>query len=60
MYFISDMLECYKCKKRGRTDCIGLPDGTAVCVCLELASNKRDQGLPPLICYYKKYLKRKY
>ncbi|XP_045207822.2 neurogenic locus notch homolog protein 3-like [Mercenaria mercenaria] len=47
-----DMIECWRCKKEARRDCIGLPDGTAVCVCLEM--NPNEKGNPPLICYFKK------
>ena len=54
------MLECYLCKRVGREDCIGLPDGTAVCICLELDNNKKSLGNPPLICYYKMFKDCKY
>ncbi|XP_060566900.1 neurogenic locus notch homolog protein 1-like [Ruditapes philippinarum] len=52
-----EMLECYHCKDSGRRDCIGLPDGTAVCVCLDLENPKKHLGRPPLICYYKRFHK---
>ena len=50
-----EMLECYHCMRRGRKDCKGLPDGTAVCICLELVKRKRHLGKPPFTCYYKTF-----
>jgi hypothetical protein len=54
------MLECYHCKDKARPDCISLPDGTGVCVCLELEDRKKHLGQPPLICYYKQFKESKY
>ena len=54
---VSDMHECSKCRESALTDCISLPDGTALCVCVEL--EKKMIAEEPVICYFNKAKERK-
>lgn len=43
---------CSSCKKTARFDCIGLPDGTARCICTKYIYRKMKDV--PTVCYFEK------
>ncbi|XP_053372669.1 uncharacterized protein LOC123559779 [Mercenaria mercenaria] len=54
----SESYPCSSCKKTARVDCIGLPDGTARCICTKWKYMKMKK-IPTSICYYKKAKKHR-